>query len=91
MPDRDDLREAADELDAAREDAADSEVADRLETYAQQLRTMADNERGPDHGRLDRMMHNLRQAEADLDGRAVAAVGSALSHVRAYRETVEGV
>jgi len=52
---------------------------------------MADADRGPDHGRLDRLTHDLRDAEAELDGEAVAAVGSAIAHVRAYRETVEGV
>jgi hypothetical protein len=94
MPDDDrtDLREAADELDAARDEAAaDAEVADRLESLAGQLRKMADADRGPDHGRLDRLTHDLRDAEAELDGEAVAAVGSAIAHVRAYRETVEGV
>lgn len=87
----DELRAAADELDAARENAADSGPVDRIETFAEQLRRMAAAERGPDHGRLDRLMHGLREVEAELDGEAVAAVGSALAHVRSYRETVEGV
>ena len=89
--DRSELREAADELDVAREEAADSADTERLESLAEQLRAMADADRGPDHGRLDRLTHGLREAEAELDGEAVAAVGSAIAHVRAYRETVEGV
>jgi hypothetical protein len=89
--DRSDLREAATELDAAREAAADAAAADRLESLADRVRSMADADRGPDHGQLDRLMHSLREVEADLDGEAVAAMGSAIAHVRAYRETVEGV
>jgi hypothetical protein len=89
--DRSDLYAAADELDAARDSAADEAVADRLETLAERVRSMADADHGPDHGGLDRLTHNLREVEAELDGEAVAAVGSALAHVKAYRETVEGV
>jgi hypothetical protein len=92
MPDdRSDLREAVDELDAAREEAADAEVADRLESLAERVREMTETQRRPDHGQLDRLTHDIREVEAQLDGEAVAAAGSALAHVRAYRETVEGV
>ncbi|USZ69759.1 hypothetical protein NGM10_16820 (plasmid) [Halorussus salilacus] len=89
--DRDDLREAADRLDAAGENAADDEATERLGDIAERLRSAADADRGPDHGRLARLTHDIREMEAEVDGEAVAAVGSALSHVRAYRETVEGV
>ncbi|WP_132058679.1 DUF7553 family protein [Halorussus amylolyticus] len=88
---REDLRDAAEGLDAVRETVSNAETADRLGTFAEQLRRMADAKRGPDHGRLDRLMHGLREVEADLSGEESEAVGSALAHVRAYRETVEGV
>lgn len=89
--DKSDLRDAADELQSARERTDDPETAERLDGSADQLRKMIDAERGPDHGRLDRLMHNLRDVESDLDGEAAEAVGTALSYVRSYRETVEGV
>jgi uncharacterized membrane protein YccC len=89
--DESELRAAADDLQSAREQVSDSETTERLERSTDQLQQMIDAERGPDHGRLDRLMHNLRDVESDLNGDAAETVGSALSHVRAYRETVEGV
>lgn len=89
--DRSDLRDAADELQTARERASDPETAERLDRSTDQIRKMLDADRGPDHGRLDRLMHTLRDVETDLDGEAAEAVGSALEHVRSYRETVDGV
>lgn len=86
----DDLRQAADRLEDARE-RADGDAAERLGKYAGQLRTMADADRGPDHGRLDRLQHNLREVADGLDDEGNEAVQSALSHVVSYRETVEGV
>ena len=89
--DKSDLRDAAEQLQSAREHTDDPETAERLDSSADQLRKMIDADRGPDHGRLDRLMHNLRDVESDLDGDAAEAVGAALSSVRSYRETVEGV
>ena len=90
----DELREAADRLGDARERADagdDTDAAERLAKYADQLRTMADADRGPDHGRLDRLQHNLREVADGLDREGTEAVEAALSHVVSYRETVEGV
>lgn len=89
--DKSGLREAADRLASVRESTADAETAERLETLTEQVRKMADADRGPDHGRLDRLMHNLREVAEDLDSDNAEEVNDALEHVRSYRETVEGV
>lgn len=89
--DKSDLRDAADELQSAREQTDDSETAERLDSSTDQLQKMIDADRGPDHGRLARLTHSLQDIESDLDGDAAESVGAALSHVRSYRETVEGV
>ncbi|WP_276302446.1 DUF7553 family protein [Halorussus lipolyticus] len=85
------LRDAGEELTAVSERISDDETAERLDGFADQLRQMADADRGPDHGRLDRVMHGLREIAADLDGEDADAVTEARSRVRSYRETVEGV
>ena len=89
--DRSDLRTAAQTLDDVQESISNDEVADRLDTFADQLRSMADADRGPDHGRLDRVMHGLQEISSDLDGEESEQVESARKHVRSDRETVEGV
>lgn len=88
---RSELREAASKLESVREDSSDSEIGERLETLTAQVEKMADADRGPDHGQLDRLMHNLREVAGDLDSENAAGVNDALEHVRSYRETVEGV
>lgn len=88
---RTELREAAESLDAARERATGGEVANRLEGFADRVRRMADADRGPDHGSLARLEHGLQDVRDELDEEGAAAVGEALEHARAYRETVEGV
>ena len=89
--DRSDLRTATDTLTEVRERVSNDETADRLDAFADQLRKMADADRGPDHGRLDRVMHGLREIAEELGGENAEAVENARSHVRSYRETVEGV
>ncbi|MFC4451606.1 DUF7553 family protein [Halorussus aquaticus] len=89
--DRTELREAAERLDSAREASSDDETGERLESLAERLRTMADSERGPDHGTLARLEHNLQDVQSALDDEQAETVQSALGDVRAYRETVEGV
>ncbi|MFC7078753.1 DUF7553 family protein [Halorussus caseinilyticus] len=89
--DRSELRTAAEKLHEAREGTDHADAAERLETYAEQVETMADADRGPDHGRLARLEHNLHDVQSDLDADATEAVKSALEHAQAYRSTVEGV
>ncbi|WP_115864867.1 DUF7553 family protein [Halorussus litoreus] len=86
----DELRAAAESIDAARERAPD-DAADRLDGFAERVRKMADGERGPDHGALARLEHGLQDVRTDLDDEGAEAVDEALDHVRAYRSTVDGV
>jgi len=86
-----DLWTATDTLAEVRERVSDDETADRLGAFADRLRRMADAGRGPDHGRLDRVMYGLREIADELDGENAEAVKNARSHVRSYRETVDGV
>jgi len=89
--DRAELRAAAETLDGVRDAVSDEETAERLDAFADQLRSMADADRGPDHGRLDRVMHGLREISSALEGEESDRVESARKEVRSYRETVEGV
>lgn len=84
------LQEASETLERAA-DAADGELADRIRTQADQLAGLAEQERGPDHGRLARHMHALQDLIDDGDGDVAAAVEDALATVREYRTTVNGV
>ncbi|NHN61447.1 MULTISPECIES: hypothetical protein [Halorussus] len=89
--DRTHLRTAADELDELAGTVSNEDAADRLDGLADRLTSMADADRGPDHGSLDRLTHNLREVREDLDDEAAETVDAALGRVREYRETVEGV
>ena len=89
--DRTELRTAAEKLRDAQNETSNADAADRLESLAEQVEKLADAERGPDHGRLARLEHNLQDVQGDLDDEGAALVDEALSHERAYRETVEGV
>jgi predicted nucleic acid-binding Zn-ribbon protein len=88
---RTELRNAAEKLSEARERTSNPDAGDRLDSLAEQVEKLADAERGPDHGRLARLEHNLAEVQEDLDAEAADLVDEALSHERAYRETVEGV
>lgn len=89
--DKTELRNAAESLDSAREHTENAAAADRLDGFADRVRKMADADRGPDHGSLARLEHGLQDVRSDLGEEAAEAVDAALSHARAYRETVEGV
>jgi hypothetical protein len=86
---RDELDAASTTLADAAPDA-DAAVQDRLEAQADQLADLATADRGPDHGRLARHERALSEI-AEEDPSVADAVNDALDHVRAYRETVEGV
>ena len=77
------LRSAADEADAP-------ESRDRLRDQAEQFETMAGAARGPDHGRLARHEHILKEIK-DTDPDAGTYIENALDAIHAYRETLEGV
>lgn len=87
------MREELDAASTALADAAsdaDPAVQDRLRDQADQLAALARGDRGPDHGRLARHERALSGIAEDDPG-VGEAVEDALDHVRAYRETVEGV
>ena len=87
---RDTLAAAADTLDTAAEAATD-DARDRLESQAAEFETLAEADRGPDHGKLARHEHILTDIADDEGGEVADHVDEALESIRAYRETVEGV
>jgi hypothetical protein len=87
---RDALASAADRLEDPVGEASD-ETAERLETIADQLRSLAEADTDPDHGRLARIESKLHDV-ADEGGDDVAsAVDAALEDIHEFRETLEGV
>ncbi|MFC7215647.1 hypothetical protein ACFQO4_16355 [Saliphagus sp. GCM10025334] len=79
----DTLREAA--------NAASADLATRLEEQAETVADLAERATGPDHGRLARLEHSLRDIQRAADENVSRRIDTALEEIRAYRETVEGV
>ena len=77
------LQSAADEVDGA--------ASERLVEQARQLADLAERERGPDHGRLDRHQEALRDVKADVEEGAAERIGEAIDLIAEYRESVPGV
>ncbi|GAA0223819.1 hypothetical protein ACFFQF_09170 [Haladaptatus pallidirubidus] len=89
MP-REELVQAAEELKHASTNVS-GDVKDRLESQADTLSDLAEADHGPDHGRLDRIMHSLSELKSDVDEETEERIESAYDHVKAHRETVSGV
>ncbi|WP_224448247.1 DUF7553 family protein [Haloprofundus salilacus] len=87
---REQLQRASDELREASE-LTDGALRERLVEQSEQLTDLANRERGPDHGRLDRHLNVLRDIAAQLDGEAKAHVESASEAITDYRSGVAGV
>ncbi|MFC7234280.1 DUF7553 family protein [Halosegnis marinus] len=85
---REHLRDAADALDRAADGVADT---DRARTLADSLRSLAERDTGPDHGRLARIENALVELRDGADDEAAAALDETKEHVEAYRENVPGV
>ena len=85
---REHLRRASDELREAAGHAAGDE-RERLDGQADQLADLAGT--GADHGRLARHENVLRELASATDGEASDRIDAALSAIRDYRETIEGV
>ena len=85
---REHLRDGATTLEGAADDLADT---DRARELAETLRSLADRDRGPDHGRLARIERALTELREGANADATAAIDETTDHVQAYRETVEGV
>jgi hypothetical protein len=87
---RDSLANAS-ELLASAADAADGDAAERLGSLSDQLDTLADRDRDPDHGRLARIESGLDEIHADASDEVAATIEDALDAIRDFRETLEGV
>lgn len=87
---RKELTEAADSLRTAAKNAQSDETSERLRNQSEKFDSLADADRGPDHGKLAHHEHILTEI-ADEDPAAADHVEAALESIRAYRETVEGV
>lgn len=85
---RDHLREGAATLERVADGTDDPE---RARDLAETLRSLADRDRGPDHGRLARIERALTELDDGADPDASEALTETKEHVQAYRETVEGV
>lgn len=89
MP-RDELTEAANILEQAAA-AADGEAAETLREQASQLDALAERDRGPDHGRLDRHQQALRNVRPDVADDVASQIDEAIQRITTYRETLPGV
>ncbi|SFR32557.1 DUF7553 family protein [Halogeometricum limi] len=85
------LAAASDDLNAAADASDDDGVRDRLAEQADALSKLADAERGPDHGRLDRHMNILAEIAETTEGDVSERVTAARDKVFEYRKGVEGV
>jgi hypothetical protein len=88
---REELATASDLLESAAESTDDTDIADRLGDLADQLDTLAERERAPDHGRLARIENALGELREDADEATVATIDDAEDEIVAFRETIEGV
>ena len=87
---RDSLADAS-ELLASAADAVDGDAAERLDSLSDQLDTLAERDRDPDHGRLARIESGLDEIQADASDEVAATIEDALDAIRDFRETLEGV
>jgi hypothetical protein len=88
---RENLATASDRLDAAADATDDEDAAQRLRDLADQLDSLAERERGPDHGRLARIENALGDLQERVGEDAAAEIEAGHDAVIAFRETVEGV
>lgn len=85
------LANASEELEHVSGLIVDPDVRSQLVNQADQLRKLADAERGPNHGRLDRHMNVLAELQGRVDGDLAEHVGHARDEVGAYREAMRRV
>jgi ABC-type transporter Mla subunit MlaD len=91
---REQLQRAAESMHTAADAVAhvDEDAAQRLTDLAEQTDGLAEADRGPDHGRLARLLTALDEVKEGLDkGDAADAIDEAKAALTAYRETVDGV
>jgi hypothetical protein len=88
---RETLATASNRLEAAADATADDDATERLRDLADQLDTLAERERGPDHGRLARIENALGDITETVDEDTSAEVEAGHEAVVDFRETVDGV
>lgn len=71
--------------------SAEGEAAERLADLSDQLSDLAARDRGPDHGRLARLLTALSEVKEAVDGETGDTIERAREEITAYREGVEGV
>jgi hypothetical protein len=86
---RQELATASDRLASAAENSGAD--AERLSDLADQLDTLADRDRGPDHGRLARIESALDDIQHDASDDVAVTIDEALDAIHDFRETLEGV
>ncbi|WP_439027999.1 DUF7553 family protein [Haloarchaeobius sp. DT45] len=87
---RDELKSASDLLSEAAESAS-GESAERLQKQAEQFAKHAESDRGPDHGRLAKHERILAEIAETEGGEVETKIDEALTNIRAFRSTIEGV
>lgn len=85
------LRVAGDMAERAAEEAGNDEAEERLQNLAEQLWSLADRDRGPDHGRIARIENIISEVESQVSDEAAEELERCREEVVRYRETVEGV
>ncbi|MFC7070180.1 DUF7553 family protein [Halobaculum lipolyticum] len=87
---RDLLADASEHLRRAA-DAAGDDAAARFERVADDLRTAADAEHGPDHGWMAKRIHTIRDAASDAGDEVTGHAEAAVECISEYRADVPGV
>mgnify|MGYP006299854317 CR=1 FL=1 len=88
---REQLASASDTLRTASDGVDDESLRADLTEQADQMASLAEADRGPDHGRLARHEIKLSNLADAADEATADAIESALGDIRAYRSTIEGV
>ncbi|WP_336338142.1 DUF7553 family protein [Haloarcula brevis] len=88
---RDELASASELLESASEDTDSGDASERLAELADQLGTLATDERGPDHGRLARIQSALNDLGSGDAEDVADTIDAADDHINEYRSDLEGV
>lgn len=84
------LVRAAELLETAADDAS-GDASERLAEQARQLASLAERDRRPDHGRLDRHQQALRDLAGIVEEDTAERIEDAIGLISKYRESVPGV